>query len=127
MGGRCHCDQCRGVWGLCAHCAEKDAHSTDSVSVYGCQSPWMEARKAIATKETDMDESDRYQRARRRVRTIKGFYAHLIVYLIVNAGLLLINVFNQPGNWWFVWPLLGWGIALVAHAVFAFGIGGWLD
>ena len=73
-----------------------------------------------------MDETDRYQRARRRVRTIKGFYAHLIVYLIVNAGLLLINLFNQPGGWWFVWPLLGWGIAVVAHAVFAFGIGGWL-
>ena len=43
-----------------------------------------------------------------------GFYWHLWSYLIVNAGLLLINNFT-PGPWWFHWSVLGWGIGLAFH------------
>ncbi len=43
-----------------------------------------------------------------------GFYWHLWSYLIVNAGLLLINNFT-PGPWWFQWSVLGWGIGLAFH------------
>jgi hypothetical protein len=72
-----------------------------------------------------MDDQERYERARRRVEAIKGFYIHLLVYLFVNAGLLLINLLASPGNWWFYWPLLGWGIGVAAHALAVFGAGGW--
>ena len=33
-----------------------------------------------------MDEQARYERAKKRVEEIKGFYSHLIVYVIVNIG-----------------------------------------
>ncbi|HXF63945.1 MAG TPA: 2TM domain-containing protein [Caldilineaceae bacterium] len=72
-----------------------------------------------------MNDEERYERARRRVQAIKGFYIHLLVYLFVNAGLLLINLLTSPGDWWFYWPLLGWGIGLAAHALAVFGAGGW--
>jgi hypothetical protein len=73
-----------------------------------------------------MDTSQRYQRARQRVQAIKGFYIHLMVYILVNAGLWLINLVTSPAAFWFYWPLLGWGIGLAAHAVAVFGVAGWM-
>jgi hypothetical protein len=73
-----------------------------------------------------MDTAQRYQRARQHAQAIKGFSIHLIVYILVNAGLLLINLLSSPAAFWFYWPLLGWGIGLAAHAVGVFGVAGWL-
>ena len=73
-----------------------------------------------------MDTTQRYQRARQRVQAVKGFYIHLAVYILVNAGLWLINLVTSPAAFWFYWPLLGWGIGLAAHAVAVFGVAGWL-
>jgi hypothetical protein len=72
-----------------------------------------------------MDDQERYQRARQRVQQIKGFYIHLAVYVLVNSGLLLLDLITSPGAFWFYWPLLGWGIGLAAHAVSVFGLGTW--
>jgi hypothetical protein len=69
-----------------------------------------------------MDEEQRYKQAKARVEALKGFHIHLTVYLIVNTGLFLINVVTFS-NWWFYWPLLGWGIGLAAHAMGVFVIG----
>ena len=68
-----------------------------------------------------MTEDERYQRALHRVRELKEFYGHLTSYVLVNAGLFLVDVFTGDG-WWFYWPLLGWGIAVVAHGISAFGL-----
>jgi len=72
-----------------------------------------------------MDDQERYQRARQRVQHIKGLYIHLIVYVLVNSGLLLLDLLILPGTFWFYWPLLGWGIGLAAHAMAVFGAGRW--
>jgi hypothetical protein len=68
-------------------------------------------------------EQQRYERARARVQEIRGFYIHATVYVLVNIGLFVINLL-VGGAWWFYWPLLGWGIGLVAHAVGVFVFGG---
>ena len=70
-----------------------------------------------------MDEDTRYRRARERVAALRGFYTHLAFFILVNAGLLAINLLASPGTWWFYWPLLGWGIGLGAHAISVFGRG----
>jgi hypothetical protein len=70
-----------------------------------------------------MDEQERYERARKRVQEIKGFYTHLIVYALVNLGLIIINLVTDPGARWFYLPLFGWGIGVVAHAGSVFGPG----
>lgn len=46
-----------------------------------------------------------------------GFLAHLISYLAVNVGLLLINLLTSPDVVWAVWPLLGWGIGVSMHGL----------
>ena len=72
-----------------------------------------------------MESDERYRRAKRRVRVLKGFYIHLATYIGVIALLLLID-FLTGGGWWFYWPLLGWGIGIIAHAFTVFGIKGFL-
>ena len=69
-----------------------------------------------------MNEQDiKYQRAKERVTELREFYTHLSAYVVINLGLFLLNVMVSPGNLWFIWPLMGWGIALVLHAVRVFG------
>lgn len=62
----------------------------------------------------------KYLKAKERVETLRGFYIHLTVYVIVNLGLFLINMMTSPETLWFIWPLMGWGIALALHALRVF-------
>ena len=71
-------------------------------------------------------EQERYRRARSRVKALRGFYVHLTVYLLVNTGLIAINVLVQQGGWWWPWAAGGWGIGLAAHAVGVFVVPGFL-
>lgn len=59
-----------------------------------------------------MNENETYKNAKKRVAEIRGFYHHVFVFIIVNIGLLLINILTDPHHLWFYWPLLGWGIGL---------------
>ena len=63
-------------------------------------------------------------RADLHVRRLQGFYAHLAAYVGVNAVLVVINLFTSPGVFWAIWPILGWGVKLGAHAVAVFGWSG---
>lgn len=67
------------------------------------------------------------ERADRHVRHLQGFYAHLAAYVGVNALLVGINLLTSPGIFWAVWPILGWGVKLGAHAVAVFGWPGVAD
>ncbi len=58
--------------------------------------------------------------ARKRAKRKLDFYNHLLIYVIVNAMLFAINVISSPGDYWFFWPLLGWGVAVAIHAVKTF-------
>ena len=68
-------------------------------------------------------EETKYQTAKERVEAIKGFYTHLTVYVAVNLLLFSINMVTSPGSLWFIWPLMGWGVGFVIHALSVFGFG----
>ena len=72
-----------------------------------------------------MNTEDKYQKAKKRVEALKGFYTHLTAYVLVNLLLCTINLLTSPDSLWFYWPLMGWGIAVALHALRVFGIGGW--
>ena len=59
----------------------------------------------------------RVEQARKRVRDLRGFYVHVAIYVVVIGGIALINWVTNPSYWWVVWPMIGWGIGLGAHAV----------
>ena len=57
------------------------------------------------------------ERAQKRVKELRDFYSHLIVYLVVNAGLVFLDLVQGDGLQWAYWVLIGWGIGLAAHAM----------
>ena len=57
-------------------------------------------------------------RARRRVGIKTGLYIHTLVFVLVNLGLLTMNLV-AGGHRWSVWPLWGWGLGLGIHALVA--------
>src|SRR5688572_30019578 len=50
----------------------------------------------------------------------RGFQAHIVVYVAVNALLIVVWALGDRGFFWPVFPLVGWGIGLVFHAMDAF-------
>jgi hypothetical protein len=70
--------------------------------------------------ENNYQEEERYYKARKRVEEIKGFYGNLISYVIVNVGLMVINLLTSPAYLWFFWPMLGWGIGVLFHGMKVF-------
>ena len=67
-----------------------------------------------------MDEKEVYERAKKSVEAKLEFYRHFAIYIGVNILLIIINLITSPDTLWFVWPLLGWGIGIVVHAVRVF-------
>jgi hypothetical protein len=66
--------------------------------------------------DTYEDEQEKlYKAAKKRVKELKDFYAHVSIFFIVNAFLFILDVMDG-GVTWFYWPLLGWGIGVVIHA-----------
>ncbi|WP_413701994.1 2TM domain-containing protein [Psychromonas sp. KJ10-10] len=57
-----------------------------------------------------------------QVRAIKGFYSHLITYVLVITLLFIINFATGPDYIWALWPALGWGIGIINHALNAFEV-----
>jgi hypothetical protein len=65
-------------------------------------------------------DSDAYEKAKKRVEEKMGFFSHLAVYAVVNTILIIINLTQSPGEYWFYWPLLGWGIGVFFHGMGTF-------
>ncbi|WP_299368715.1 2TM domain-containing protein [Winogradskyella sp.] len=78
------------------------------------------------------DSNLNYIKAKNRVEKERGFYTHLIVYVLVNIGITLIKVWNDLDSWesftnelisinvLSVWCI--WGIFLILHFMsFKFG------
>lgn len=59
------------------------------------------------------------ERAEERVMERNGFYLHLGFYLVVNLALFLTNIY-LGGAFWFFYPLIGWGMAVILHALVTF-------
>jgi hypothetical protein len=59
--------------------------------------------------------------ARKRLEERRGFVPHLIMYLVINTGLVVIWLATGPdGFFWPAFPILIWGAGVVMHAWNAF-------
>ena len=70
-------------------------------------------------------DQEKYARAAKKVKRIKGFYSHLLAYIVVNLMIVVVNVQNlDPGESYFQWEnffTLGfWGLFIIAHAMSVF-------
>ena len=67
-----------------------------------------------------MNNQKSQQTALKRAKAKVEFRIHLINYIVVNTLLAIINLTLTPEYIWFKWPLLGWGIGIIFHALNVF-------
>ncbi|WP_438969057.1 2TM domain-containing protein [Nonlabens sp.] len=61
------------------------------------------------------------KRTQKRVKDLKGFYDHLIVFIIIHIMILgAVLYFNGSLKFFITFTLLGWGIGLLVHALIVF-------
>lgn len=54
---------------------------------------------------------------REHVRKLRRFYTDVVIYLAVNAFLILVWALSGVGYFWPIWVIIGWGIGLGLHAL----------
>ncbi|MGV3696564.1 2TM domain-containing protein [Flavobacterium sp.] len=68
-------------------------------------------------------EEIKYQEALKRVKKIKGFYSHLMVFIVINTMIIVVNTSNSSEPFW-RWQnfttAFFWGIGLLAHGLSVF-------
>ena len=75
-------------------------------------------------------KSDAYIRAKKRVESLRGFYIHLAVYIVINSFITLRNIFEyvengftvkdafSDGDTYTLWII--WGLGLLIHGINVF-------
>lgn len=71
------------------------------------------------------DEKIRYLNAQKRVKEIRGFYAHLISFVAVNIVIIIFNILYHELGYMKIkvnqfYSLIIWGIIVLIHAGFVF-------
>lgn len=68
---------------------------------------------------------ERYNLAYKRVKRIKGFYTHLVIFIVINSIVIINNSFQSSNTFLWSWKnfstALFWGIGLLAHGLSVFG------
>jgi transcriptional regulator with XRE-family HTH domain len=72
------------------------------------------------TTTTDTLNDTREKEAFAYVRNLRGFYLHLLRYIVIVLGLLAVNLTVAPHRMWVYWVMGGWGLGLLLHAVRVF-------
>ncbi len=55
-----------------------------------------------------------------QVKALRLFYSHVFTYISVISVLFLINLLTFSGFFWVLFPVFGWGIAVILHGVNTF-------
>ncbi|MFP2996684.1 2TM domain-containing protein [Spongiivirga sp. MCCC 1A20706] len=71
------------------------------------------------------------ERARKRVKDLRGFYSHVLVYIIINIfiaiGHYIIEYKYFPeqdfSGWSYLTTPIGWGIGLLVHGLWVHRVG----
>lgn len=79
------------------------------------------AQITFAPKQSEMLEEKRYERAKKKVEDLKGFYIHFTIYAIMVPVFIYLNYISRAGIPWALFPILGWGWGVVNHASETFG------
>jgi hypothetical protein len=56
----------------------------------------------------------------KRNKKLKGFLSNFASWVIVCTFLFILNAINYEGEWWAIYPLLGWGVGIAFHALSVF-------
>ena len=71
----------------------------------------------MKTKNTELKEENAFRKASLKAKKLREFYSHLRTYFIINALFFIINLISYEGEWWVLYPIVGWGFCLTLHAI----------
>lgn len=74
-------------------------------------------------KTSYLNDSEKYLRAQKRVEELTSFYWNLGSYVVVIPFLIFINYKTFWGYQWFWFPMFGWALGLILHAIKLFLLG----
>jgi uncharacterized membrane protein len=66
-------------------------------------------------------EQEIREQAIERLKKKRDFKTHVLIYVTVNTFLVVIWAVTGAGFFWPIFPLLGWGIGVVANAWDVYG------
>lgn len=69
-------------------------------------------------------EAEEHEKAEQRRKAWLGWRAHMASYVAVMIGLLMLDLVTGDGIDWFVYPAIGWGIAILIHTLTLLVTGG---
>jgi hypothetical protein len=96
----------------------QEALSHEDLLAVGAEVGLSRAAVERAALEVEQARSDAEARALVIATRRRGLAAHAISFFALNGLLFAINFLTTPGQWWVLFPLFGWGLALVLHAAF---------
>ena len=67
------------------------------------------------------EERKTYVKAKKRVEKLKGFYSHILAYIVLTPFWIYINYITYWDFKWFWFPVVGMGISIIIHAFIMFG------
>lgn len=70
----------------------------------------------------ESEEKRLHLKAKRHVQNIKGFYIHAIIFALVSALLLIINLTTDPSVLWALIVFAAWGVGVAGHYIGVFGV-----
>ncbi|MGD8176901.1 2TM domain-containing protein [Marinimicrobium sp. ARAG 43.8] len=88
-------------------------------AVFDVQVVDLEKEVAMTTDQECFDEE---RRVIEYVRDLKGFYSHLLIYIVVISGLFVFNFTVSPEFVWAKWVAFGWGVGVISHGLSVFEI-----
>ena len=66
-------------------------------------------------------EQELREQAIQRLKKKRDFKTHVLIYVAVNAFLVVIWAVTSAGFFWPIFPILGWGIGVLANAWDVYG------
>ena len=67
------------------------------------------------------NEQQLREQAVQRLKKKRDFHTHILIYIAVNAFLVVIWAVTSGGYFWPIFPILGWGIGVLANAWDVYG------
>ncbi|WP_437824278.1 2TM domain-containing protein [Tenacibaculum mesophilum] len=72
--------------------------------------------------EGNYREEKKYLEAKKKVKQVKGFYAHALVNIISVIIIVLVNLKFSPYYHWFWFPVIGIVLVTFIHWMLVFGV-----
>ncbi|WP_298327178.1 2TM domain-containing protein [uncultured Dokdonia sp.] len=102
--------------------SNSEVHIVDDSETFQVGIPLLTQAEQVTfePRQSELLADKRYQRAKKKVEDLKGFYIHFTIYAVMVPVFIYFNV-QSTSFPWALFPILGWGWGVAGHASEVFG------